>query len=215
MAPPATVQAERAEATRARILDIADRLFRSLGYQKTAVADIAGEAGMSPANVYRFFASKSAINEAIAERVLDAMLADLHAVAAGEGSAAERFQRYLSVGFEQKIEQFFAERRLHDMVTAAIDEHWGVIEAHIGGFVAGLAQIIADGQREGDFAPGNPAGLAERCMHAMVAFNHPYLIERCLIQRGQTVELLRQQVADMTAFLLRALRHPDERCDNC
>ncbi len=43
-------------ATRARIADAAERLFRTLGYQKTAVADIARECGMSPANVYRFFA---------------------------------------------------------------------------------------------------------------------------------------------------------------
>ena len=54
----------RAEATRARIEETAERLFRTMGYQKTAVADIARELGMSPANVYRFFPSKSAINEA-------------------------------------------------------------------------------------------------------------------------------------------------------
>jgi AcrR family transcriptional regulator len=39
-----------------------------MGYQKTAVADIARELGMSPANVYRFFPSKSAINEATRTR---------------------------------------------------------------------------------------------------------------------------------------------------
>ena len=47
--------------TRARIIETADAMFRRLGYAKTAVADIAGELGMSPANVYRFFASKNAI----------------------------------------------------------------------------------------------------------------------------------------------------------
>ena len=66
--------ASRAEETRARIEETAERLFRVMGYQKTAVADIARELGMSPANVYRFFPSKSAINEAIAERLLGGML---------------------------------------------------------------------------------------------------------------------------------------------
>jgi AcrR family transcriptional regulator len=50
--------------TRTRILDVADRLFRHYGYAKTTVADLARELGMSPANVYRFFASKLEIGRA-------------------------------------------------------------------------------------------------------------------------------------------------------
>ena len=48
--------------TRERILVVAERLFRQIGYQKTTVADIAKELRMSPANVYRFFDSKKAIS---------------------------------------------------------------------------------------------------------------------------------------------------------
>src|SRR3954453_760196 len=93
----------RAEATRARIEETAERLFRSMGYQKTAVADIARELGMSPANVYRFFPSKSAINEAIAERLLGGMVAEYEAIAAGPGSASSRLRRLFSALFERKI----------------------------------------------------------------------------------------------------------------
>ena len=51
-----TLVAEHIEPdTRERILVVAERLFRQLGYQKTTVADIAKELRMSPANVYRFF----------------------------------------------------------------------------------------------------------------------------------------------------------------
>ena len=69
--PPPQVEATsaprgaRADATRAAIVEAAERLFRTLGYQKTTVADIARALRMSPANVYRFFPSKAAINEAI------------------------------------------------------------------------------------------------------------------------------------------------------
>ena len=52
--------------TQERILVVAERLFRQIGYQKTTVADIAKELRMSPANVYRFFDSKKAINEGVA-----------------------------------------------------------------------------------------------------------------------------------------------------
>ena len=79
-----------AQATRAAIMDTADRLFRTLGYQKTTVADIARELRMSPANVYRFFPSKSAITEAIAERLLEQVIAAVRAIAAGPGTPPDR-----------------------------------------------------------------------------------------------------------------------------
>ena len=44
--------------TRGRIVAAAERLFHQFGYQKTTVADIAKDIGMSSANVYRFFESK-------------------------------------------------------------------------------------------------------------------------------------------------------------
>ena len=34
-----------------------------MGYHRTSVADIAAKLGMSPANIYRFFPSRDAINE--------------------------------------------------------------------------------------------------------------------------------------------------------
>ncbi|MEA2894349.1 MAG: hypothetical protein QOI05_5142, partial [Bradyrhizobium sp.] len=53
-----TMVADNIEAgTRERILVVAERLFREIGYQKTTVADIAKVLRMSPANVYRFFDS--------------------------------------------------------------------------------------------------------------------------------------------------------------
>ena len=56
--------------TRERILAVAERLFREIGYQKTTVADIAKELRMSPANVYRFFDSKKSIHAGVASGLM-------------------------------------------------------------------------------------------------------------------------------------------------
>lgn len=204
--PLAGSAAARAEAMRSRIEATAEQLFRSMGYQKTAVADIARELGMSPANIYRFYPSKSAINEAIAQRTLGAMLAEVEAIAAGPGPATSRLRRVFSRMFELKIEVFFQERRLHDMVTAAMDEHWDVIERHLAGVQAAVARVLADGMAAGEFASRDPVKEAQTVLHTMVPWNHPALVASCIARKGQTVEELRAQVADMTDFVLRALR---------
>src|SRR3954463_14621427 len=82
---------ESAPTTRCRILETAERYFRDIGYQKTTVADIAKTLRMSPANVYRFFDSKKAINEAVVERVTREVEALIATIAAAPGmSASER-----------------------------------------------------------------------------------------------------------------------------
>jgi AcrR family transcriptional regulator len=195
-----------AEDTRRRIEDTAERLFRSMGYQKTAVADIARELGMSPANVYRFFPTKAAINEAIAARMLRAMELELEAIAAGPGAAPDRLRRLFSALFETKIANMFEDRRLHDMVTAAMEESWGVVRDHIDRVEAMTARILADGMDSGAFQRDDPARLAKTVLHSMVAWNHPALLAWCIGRKGQTVAELRAQVAEMTGFVLRGLR---------
>ena len=55
---------------REEILDAAERLYDHLGFEKTTVGDVAKAIGMSPANLYRSFPSRQAIDEAIAARKL-------------------------------------------------------------------------------------------------------------------------------------------------
>src|SRR5918993_2895824 len=78
--------------TRCRIVETAERFFRTFGYQKTTVADIAKALKMSPANVYRFFDSKKAINEAVAERLMREVEGALEAIACQKAPAAARLR---------------------------------------------------------------------------------------------------------------------------
>src|SRR6202049_3169788 len=93
-ATPMNPQAKlRPDDTRARIMETADALFRRIGFAKTAVADIAAELGMSPANVYRFFPSKNAIVEAICPRWLSELEEKAWAIARAKAPAAEKLER--------------------------------------------------------------------------------------------------------------------------
>ena len=196
----------KAEVTRAAIVDTAERLFRTLGYQKTAVADIARELRMSPANVYRFFASKAAINEAICTRILTGLEHLAWSIARGPGAPQERLRTLFRALQEQTITLFFQEKKMHDMVGAAMQEHWPVIDAHIDAIETAIRHILMDGQSDGSFARLDANQTAKIVHTAIVAFIHPQVVEQCADDEDQA------GLADaMAGFVLRALRpHPDD-----
>lgn len=77
------------EETRARILEVAWVLFRELGTRVT-VADVAERLGMSSANIYRFFASKQALCDAVCAHQLSRIVEAAREIAARRAGAAER-----------------------------------------------------------------------------------------------------------------------------
>lgn len=192
-----------AMATRAAIMDTADRLFRTLGYQKTTVADIARDLRMSPANIYRFFPSKAAITEAIAERLLDQILSGVWAIARGPASAPDRLRAVFALLQEQTVALFFHERRMHDMVRYAMDEHWGVVDRYKASIEEAIATIVRDGTAAGVFG-GMAPEQASRLVHGTaVLFMHPTLVQQCI-----DTDDLPAIARGMAEFCLRALR-PD------
>ncbi len=61
---------EHAEATRRRIVDAADKLFREVGYDKATIAAIARSAKVAVQTLYGAFSSKEQIGVAVIERVV-------------------------------------------------------------------------------------------------------------------------------------------------
>src|SRR3712207_4691391 len=137
--------------TRSRIVDTAERLFREVGYQKTTVADIAKALKMSPANVYRFFDSKKAINEAVAERCTGAISAAAEAILRSDRPAAERLRANLLMMNQTVLDLGIVDCKMRDMVEAAMTESWGVIRAHLERIDAILIALVQDGVVAGEF----------------------------------------------------------------
>src|SRR5882672_10466165 len=102
--------------TRERILVVAERLFRQIGYQKTTVADIAKELRMSPANVYRFFDSKKSIHEGVARALMGEVEVEAQAVAAKPGPAAVRLRELMKTIHRMNSERYVGDSKLHEMV---------------------------------------------------------------------------------------------------
>src|ERR1700732_2646656 len=117
--------------TQERILVVAERLFRQIGYQKTTVADIAKELRMSPANVYRFFDSKKAIHEGVARSLMGAVEVEAQRSADMPGPAVPRLRDLLTTVHRMNCERYVGDSKLHEMVEIAMEESWEVGVAHV------------------------------------------------------------------------------------
>jgi AcrR family transcriptional regulator len=187
--------------TRARIMDTAEVLFRRLGYAKTAVADIASELDMSPANVYRFFSSKNAIVEAICQRFLKELEEKAWATARAKGPAARRLERLFLEILAYHKENMLTEQRVNDIVLAAMDLSWDAIRKHKESMHTIVEVLLRDGIVAGEFEAVDPDKTATQIMQAMVSYCHPVLLAQCLPEHDDIEADARASVA----FLLRAI----------
>jgi AcrR family transcriptional regulator len=184
--------------TRLSIVDAAERHFREIGYQKTTVADIAKSLRMSPANVYRFFDSKKAINEAVLARYKGELETVLRGIADAEGTAASRLREMLLAANRINEARFADQVRMQEMVCAAMEESWDAIIGHIERFDAVLRRVVAQGVETGEFRAIDPVA-ATRCIRtAMMRFHHPLLMTQCERMPGPTI-------GEMIDFLMAGL----------
>lgn len=77
-------RAARAEARREEILDAAQRIFATKGYNETGIADIAAELGIGHGTFYRYFENK----QDIAAQVLDRAILDIASALSDEDPSA-------------------------------------------------------------------------------------------------------------------------------
>jgi AcrR family transcriptional regulator len=184
--------------THRQIVEVAERLFRQIGFQKTTVADIARGLHMSPANVYRFFPAKSKINEAVCLDLLGRIEADAGKIAASRGAAAQRMRNVIGSVEKTYSKLSMSERKLHELIVAAITENWTIIREHNQCMAGILEQIIASGMAAGEFHPGDAALAACLVNTACIRFCHPRLI----VEYEQESEPVLDQMVD---FCLAAL----------
>jgi len=188
------------DETRSRIMEVAEEHFRRVGYAKTAVADIAEELGMSPANVYRFFASKSAIKDAICYRLLEQEHAMIEAVIASPEPAATRLERIILGINSYNRTQFVKEKRLHDMVEVAMAENWEAVQAHCDKIKGYYSEVIAEGIASGEFAQLDPGTTGNAVFMLCASLCHPTLIAQ------NNDENAEDEARRAVALILRALR---------
>ncbi len=201
VAPPAVDPAERGALTRERIVEAAEALLRRHGPAKTTVVDVARALGMSHANIYRHFASKAALRDAVAERWLHSISAPLADVAAA-GPAPARLEAWVLALAAAKRRKVLDDPELFATYHALAEAAREVVEAHVAELRGQLAAIVRAGVEAGEFAAADPDEAAAAVFDATARFHHPHLVrEGAGLEPAAEERALRRVVALLAAGL--------------
>src|SRR5215472_13395351 len=159
-----TIEAHRAAVTDA-VLDTAAALAAEHGPASVTMSQIAGQAGIGRATLYKYFPDVNAILVAWHQRQIARHLAQLADVAAHGGTAVERLEAVL-----QALALRINYSKPHDTELAALlhrGAHMAVAQQHLREFIASLlAEAAKAGDVRDDVAPIELAGY---CLHALTA----------------------------------------------
>lgn len=175
---------DSSSTTRDRILDAADVLLHRLGPAKMGVVDVARSLGMSHANVYRHFASKAALRDAVVERWLHGVLTPLAAVAASDADPPDRLAAWLWALIYAKRRKVLDDPEMFATYHLMAGEAREVVERHVAGLRAQIAGIIRAGIDRGAFAERDAQVAAGAVLNATLPFHHPHFLRDPTMRAG-------------------------------
>jgi len=193
--------------TRALIVETARVHLRRFGEDKMTIVGIARALGMSHANVYRYFPSKTAIVEAVLDRWLSRVEQFIEGTANCEGTAAERIERVVIELHRRRRAKFQQEPELYESFRRVIVSRSHAVAKRQAKIVQVFGTLIQKGITDGEFRPVDAGEAATVLEDATAFFLHPAVMPSALDNRGE--ERARQVVRHVLAgFALEAPAEP-------
>lgn len=152
------------------LLAAAARRFVATGIRKTTMEDVAREARAGKATLYRHFANKDALLDALLEREAHRLDRRLRAAVAEHDDAPGRIEAAFVAGVT-----FFV---THPMMTRGRDEEPGILLPRITANGGPLVRrglelftgLLADGVAAGELRPVDPPAAAEVIMRLILSY---------------------------------------------
>jgi TetR/AcrR family transcriptional regulator, repressor for uid operon len=189
----------RREAQVTRIVDAARRCFLRSGFHGASMGDICSEAGMSPGALYRYFASKESLIEAIcaADREEDAKILMLITAAPsivdGMTESMLAHVRHMSAsGLAALYSEIFAEAQRNAAIGNALERSMCDVETAI-------IDALFKAHARGEIDPVAPIPVL---MQIMLAMGHG-IVTHDLPRLGITPDMMEPVIRAMVVGLLR------------
>ena len=207
------VKEEEYAGRRKEILDVAQKLVYTKGYERMSIQDILDELKISKGAFYHYFDSKQALMEALVERMmdeamnlLDPLVRDPHL------PALVKLQRYFDTASRWKTAR---KSMMLELMRIWYDDHNALMRqkafsAAVNRISPMLTDIIRQGIREGVFTTPFPDQAGELVLTTFQGLGDAFLVPLLLTQEVSLDDLARieRTIAAYTDALERILGAP-------
>ena len=190
------------ESTQARLLGVAAEHLRRLGLARLRVVGVAGEVGVTHANVYRYYPSKVALADAVIAQWLKGIEVGLLETLGAPDPADDKLERMLSLisrGYRQKLEE---DPRLFDVFAEATERNRVVARRHRTRVRELLQRVIEEGVSNRIFASADHTRAVAFIFDTAYRFIHPVAIR---LDRGAPAQTLSTRLDAVLGALIRTL----------
>ena len=140
------------EAGREQLLDIATAMIEERGNSALTMTELAALAGMSPANLYRYFESKDAVIEAIAGRWFAPKVAIMEEVVASDLPPRRKMYEFYARRFALIRAMWERDPVVFQTYCDVGEEHFEVVRSYVDLGDHYLGEIVAEAMADGYFA---------------------------------------------------------------
>ncbi len=156
------------------ILEAAISRFSEYGYNKTTMAEIAEDAGMSAANIYRYYKSKEDIAATCAKTNMSEKIDVLKEIVRNKKlSASEKLEKYVLTTLRMSQEAALENRKIEEICAEITKSNPELIHSKLANSKALLIEILSIGNQTGEFNVDDIMDTASAINVMLVAFDVP------------------------------------------
>jgi TetR/AcrR family transcriptional repressor of nem operon len=197
----------RGPDTATRMLDIAERLAQTRGFNGFSYSDIAAELGIAKASLHHHFATKADLGRALMQRYSDGFEAALAGIEAGPGDAYAKLSRYAMLYEDVLVNDRLC---LCGMLAAEYSTLPPEMRAQVRRFFEKnedwLSALIERGRKEKSLRPGAPARDVARMI--VSALEGAMLLARSCEDPGRFASCVAPVLGELGAKSVRKKKRP-------
>lgn len=189
---------------RSRLLAIAAEHLRRSGKSRVRLVAVAEEAGMTHANVYRYFASREELLDGVATLALkpvEQLVADLSGAPDPADDKLERMIFALARGYRDLLQR---DLQVFLLFSEAVRENRPAARRHFGRVRRAFVDVLEDGVSEGLFDVSSNESALSFLVDALHRFIYPASV---LNDNEKTRSLMDARLTVMVGVVMRVLRN--------
>lgn len=183
------------------ILEAAERRFSEYGYNKTTMAEIAEDAGMSAANLYRYYKNKEDIASACTKYHINVKAEVLKDIVRNKNlTASEKLEQYVLATLHASQETALENKKIDEVCAEIMKSNTELVHNKIESNKTLLIEILAHGNQTGEFNVDDLSEAATSINACLVVFDVPMFMS--LYTKEQFEEIAHSVIK----FLLAGIR---------